>query len=209
MTYLLTWKGAFNDVKIARYEDRVSATEALNAIEEPSIGGCEVDTELDLNYRGAELVVIFNQLNQEETPIKEFRTKSDGQRRVFARIEDLAKNQPIFVKSSNVVKSDEPIEAPTASEEQETEMAAKKTKRVAKAKTPRVAKVKVAKTNGAGLDEFGFRKGSGASMAAALFSRKSGATMAEAKTLTGGNHFYLLKKLGKRVTHDGKKYFIS
>jgi hypothetical protein len=147
VTYLLTWKGSYNDIKIARYASKADAKSALDGIEEPSIGGCEVDSELDLDYKKAELGAIFKGLGS-EPDFKGFSTKAEGQHQVFATIEYLGIGMPVFASLPpvGIELLNQSPEAPAADEPkaEETIMATKKTKK------PRKTKVKVvkAKTNG-------------------------------------------------------------
>lgn len=211
MTYLVTWKGNHQNIEIGRYADKASAKRVLDGIEDPSIGGIEVDNELDLIYPKAVLVDLFNKLGS-EPPVTGFITKAEGQRQVFARIEDLGKALPL----TEVIPAPETSsEAPPASEQpQEADMAAAKktTKKAKTAKATKVKVVKLAKTNGAGKDEFGLRKGSKTSEAARLFARSNGATMAQVNEATGANQYNLLNALteaGHKVKKDGKTFFLT
>lgn len=131
MTYLVTWKGAYHNAKIERHTSKAAAKAVLDGIEDPSIGGVEVDTELDLDYSKTELVGIFNNLG--EPQVKSFSNRAEGQRRVFARIEDLGKSMPITDVSIPDASTTPPAEEPPL-EEQENDMATKKTAKPRKAK---------------------------------------------------------------------------
>lgn len=98
MTFLLTWKGGdYQGMKIERYIDMATAKDALNGIEDPAVGGVEVDDEMHLDYSKTVLVALFNRLAGPDDPqVQHFPNKSEGQRRVFARIETLAKNLPVL-----------------------------------------------------------------------------------------------------------------
>lgn len=211
MTYLVTWKGNHNNIDIGRYEDKASAKRVLDGIEDPSIGGVEVDTELDLAYTKTVLVDLFNKLGGPDDPqVAGFPSKAEGQKRVFARIEELALRLPMSeaapvqeVTNSEAIASEQQPEA-IASEQGETEMAAAKktkSKKPAKAKTAKAPKVAKAKTNGNGLP----REGSKNAKLLGLISRPGGATLAEMLKATGwkecrGTASVLAKVIGKKLT---------
>lgn len=101
--------------------------------------------------------------------------------------------------------------------------AAPKAKKAASkpAKAPAKARAKARVSNTANLDDFGYRKGSLKSQAAAMYASKKGATMAEVYAKLESNQLNLLTDLEgkghkvKRVKEDGDgprqvtRYFLS
>lgn len=152
MTYLLTWKGAYKNIDISRYIDKAAAKRVLDGIEDPSICGVEVDADIDLDYKKTELVLLYNGLAGPDDPqVVSFSSRADGQRRVFAQIEDMARSLPITDVAIPDASPPPPPEAqPSEQSEDTTDMAAKtkKTAKPRKAKTNGVKKVKAASNGG-------------------------------------------------------------
>jgi len=74
----------------------------------------------------------------------------------------------------------------------------RKTKVVKKAKAPTAKLKKKAKLPPAGLDDYGFRKGSIRSKAAVMYASAKGATLAEVRAKLGGTQYNMMTELKKR-----------
>lgn len=219
--YVLTHDGLFRNLSITTHADSVDAENWLAASKK--VGGEAVVGPEDLKYAGASLVILYNYLADIKTGVShvtKFETKTAGQRRCFSLIEDLFQNQApeaAALPTANTEAAAAPSEGSSETTETSTneDTMATKGKKTAKkaktAKTPKAPRVKKEAKPKAGVDDFGLRKGSKNSAAAAMFARASGATMAKVKEAVGDTFYGMLGKLedaGHKVKKDGKTIFL-
>jgi hypothetical protein len=135
MAYLITWNGYLKDLQISTYASRLMANIALSTDSTPGAAGLVVEGELDIVGSNQLLADMYNMLHTQDDPgvVQRFSSKSEGQRRLFARIESRAKGQPVL--SAKVA----PTEVAAGASPTEESDVAKAKKTYKKAKTPKVA----------------------------------------------------------------------
>lgn len=140
MTYLLTRRNYVDDLKITVYAERPMAEGALRTIADSAVSGLVVDSPDDLVGSNQLLADMFNALHTLEDPavVQRFSQKSDGQRRLFDRIESRAKGQPVL--SVPVALPEEASSgAPSTTTEENADMAAKKGRKAKKTSAKKAA----------------------------------------------------------------------
>lgn len=135
MAYLLTWREYLKDLEIAVYAEKAMASAAANTISDPKVGSLVVSEEGDITGSNQMLADMFNKLHTLEDPtvVQRFSSKSEGQRRLFARIEERAKGMPVL--SIEVAPTEVRNDAASHSTQENSDMATKKTKKGAAKKT--------------------------------------------------------------------------
>lgn len=151
MTYLLLWRGNYEGVSIFRYVNLEAAKVALDSSEDPGTGGLIVELEASIGMNGPSMVALFNSLGKaiDAPSVNKFTDKSEGKRRLYARIESLARNVPVLSAPAIPVEALPPAagqapvdQAPTEGPKEDEDVAKKKTSTRKRAAAP--------KTNGAG-----------------------------------------------------------
>lgn len=215
--FAITWDGVYRNLMVATASDVEAAQMAVGAIRSGS--GLVVGIEADLlATSGPALVGLYNALgalaaanaNENLYPVvTRFATRGDAARRIYALLDEKFKHAPEVAAPS--IGDIAATTNETTTEEGTEDMATKKGKKakLKAAKTPRTKKPAKEK---AGVDDFGLRKGSKNSQAAAMFARASGSTMAKVKETVGDTFYGLVKRLGEeghKVKKDGQTIFLT
>lgn len=208
-SYALTHAGAYKKLLVTRWP---TPEEAKAYVESKNVAGEVVTIEADLaGHSGPALVSLYNTLKAEAAPpVNKFATKGDAIRRCFALIEQRPYSSQLPVEEPVDPQAD--IQTESTQEAGDDTMAKKATtKKTKAAKTPKAPRTKKEAKPKVGADDFGLRKGSKSSQAAAMFARASGATMAKVKEALGDSFYGMLGKLedaGHKVKKDGKTIFL-
>ena len=218
-TYAITHDGLFRNLVVTVLSDPEEAKAHIDNIR--AIDGFAASAEVDLSFPGPTIVSLYNTLaaiwNAQNSAdliadVKKFETKGAAQKRTFALIEALFGNKAPEAAAPPTVSTDAATTETTTEEDDMATKGKKKAKKVKVAKAPKAPRVKKEAKPKAGVDDFGLRKGSKNSQAAAMFARASGSTMAKVKEALGDTFYALLGKLedaGHKVKKDGKTIFLT
>lgn len=222
MIYTLTWDGVVQNLLIGTSPDVDVAKAFIDSARADK--GYVVRNAEDLEVlSGPTLAVLHNKLydlaypdaDNSESHVARFATKGDGQRRVFALLEDKFKTAPEVAAPSTGDTAATPNDSGNSAgtNEEGDDMASKAKKKTAKkTKTPKTPREKKPAKEKIGVDDFGLRKGSKNSQAASMFARQNGATMAAVKEKLEDTFYGMLNKLsaaGHKVKKDGKTIFLT